>query len=73
MKEREIEENLQALPIHTIAKRPEHAVEYYKTALSELRQLSMHMEPGQFESAAKEGDRLTATELALWHQIQGKS
>jgi voltage-gated potassium channel Kch len=73
VKDKELEDNLQALPIHTSAKRPEHAVEYYKTAISELRQMSMQMEPGQFEAAAKAGDRLTPTELALWQQIQGKS
>ncbi len=73
MKEKEIEDNLKALPIHTIAQRPEHAVEYFKTAISELRQMSMQMEAGTFEAAAQKTDRLTATEMALWHQIQGKS
>ncbi len=73
VKDKELEDDLRALPIHTIAKRPEHAVEYFKTAISELRQMSMQMEPGQFEAAAKAADRLTATELALWQQIQGKS
>ena len=73
MKEREIEDNLKALPIHTIAQRPEHAIEYFKTAISELRQLGMQMTPGKFEETAKELDRLTASELALWQQIQGKS
>ncbi len=73
MKEKEIEDNLKALPIHTIAQRPEHAVEYFKTAISELRQMSMQMEPGSFEATAKQSDRLTASEMALWHQIQGKS
>jgi voltage-gated potassium channel len=73
IKEKEIEDNLKALPIHTIAQRPEHAVEYFKTAISELRQLSMQMEPGKFEEEAKQSDRLTASEMALWHQIQGKA
>jgi voltage-gated potassium channel Kch len=73
MKEKEIEDNLKALPIHTIAQRPEHAIEYFKTAISELRQLGMQMTPGKFEETAKELDRLTASELALWQQIQGKS
>ena len=73
MKDKEIEDKLQALPIHTIAKRPDHAVEYFKTAISELRQLGMQMTPGEFEQAAKASDRLTASEMALWQQIQGKS
>jgi hypothetical protein len=33
----------------------------------------MQMTPGKFEETAKELDRLTASELALWQQIQGKS
>ena len=73
MKEKEIEDNLKALPIHTIARRPEHAIEYFKTSISELRQLGMQMTPGEFEEAAKSSDRLTASEMALWQQIQGKS
>ncbi len=73
MKEREIEDNLKALPIHTIAQRPEHAIEYFKTSISELRQLGMQMKPGEFEETAKAADRLTASEMALWQQIQGKS
>ena len=73
MKEKEIEDNLKALPIHTIARRPEHAIEYFKTSISELRQLGMQMTPGEFEEAAKTSDRLTASEMALWQQIQGKS
>jgi voltage-gated potassium channel Kch len=72
MKEKEIEDNLKALPIHTIARRPEHAIEYFKTSISELRQLGMQMTPGEFEQAAKTSDRLTASEMALWQQIQGK-
>ena len=72
MKENEIEDNLKALPIHTIARRPEHAIEYFKTSISELRQLGMQMTPGEFEQAAKTSDRLTASEMALWQQIQGK-
>jgi voltage-gated potassium channel Kch len=73
MKDKEIEDNLTALPIHTIAQNPEHAIEYFKTAISELRQLGMQMTPGQFEETAKGSDRLTASEMALWQQIQGKS
>jgi voltage-gated potassium channel Kch len=73
MKEKEIEDNLKALPIHTIARRPEHAIEYFKTSISELRQLGMQMTPGEFEEAAKSSDRLTASEMALWQQIQGRS
>jgi len=31
------------------------------------------MKPGEFEQTAKDLDRLTASEMALWQQIQGKS
>ena len=73
IKDKELEDNLKALPIHTIAQRPEHAIEYFKTSISELRQLGMQMKPGEFEQTAKDLDRLTASEMALWQQIQGKS
>jgi voltage-gated potassium channel Kch len=73
IKEKEIEENLKALPVHMIAQRPEHAVEYFKTCISEIRQIEMHMTAGEFENTAKELDRLTQSELQLWRQIQGKA
>jgi voltage-gated potassium channel len=73
IKDKEIEENLKALPIHLIAQRPAHAVEYFKTCISEIRQIEMHMTAGEFENTAKELDRLTESELQLWRQIQGKA
>lgn len=73
IKEKEIEENLKALPVHMIAQRPEHAIEYFKTCISEIRQIEMHMTAGEFENTAKELDRLTQSELQLWRQIQGKA
>ena len=73
IKDKEIEDNLKALPLHLIAQRPAHAVEYFKTCISEIRQLDMLMAQGQFEQTAKELDRLTESELQLWRQIQGKA
>jgi voltage-gated potassium channel Kch len=73
IKDKEIEDNLKALPVHMIAQRPEHAIEYFKTCISEIRQIEMHMPAGEFESTAKELDRLTESELQLWRQIQGKA
>ncbi len=73
IKDKEIEDNLKALPLHLIAQRPAHAVEYFKTCISEIRQLDMLMEQGKFEETAKELDRLTESELKLWRQIQGKA
>ena len=73
IKDKEIEDNLKALPLHLIAQRPAHAIEYFKTCISEIRQLDMLMAQGQFEQTAKELDRLTESELQLWRQIQGKA
>ena len=73
IKDKEIEDNLKALPLHMIAQRPAHAIEYFKTCISEMRQLDMLMEQGKFEETAKELDRLTESELQLWRQIQGKA
>lgn len=73
IKDKEIEDNLKALPLHMIAQRPAHAIEYFKTCISEIRQLDMLMEQGKFEETAKELDRLTESELQLWRQIQGKA
>ena len=73
IKDKEIEENLKALPVHLIAQRPVHAIEYFKTCISEIRQIEMHMTEGEFENTAKDLDRLTASELQLWRQIQGKA
>ncbi|MEN9330241.1 MAG: hypothetical protein RLZZ484_1429 [Pseudomonadota bacterium] len=73
IKDKEIEDNLKALPLHMIAQRPAHAIEYFKTCISEIRQLDMMMEQGKFEETAKELDRLTESELQLWRQIQGKA
>ncbi len=73
IKDKEIEDNLKALPLHMIAQRPAHAVEYFKTCISEIRQLDMLMEQGKFEETARELDRLTESELQLWRQIQGKA
>jgi voltage-gated potassium channel len=73
IKDKEIEDNLKALPLHIIAQRPTHAIEYFKTCISEIRQLDMLMEQGKFEETAKELDRLTESELRLWRQIQGKA
>jgi voltage-gated potassium channel Kch len=73
IKDKEIEDNLKALPVHMVAQRPEHAIEYFKTCISEIRQIEMHMSAGEFEKTAKELDRLTESELLLWRQIQGKT
>ena len=72
-KEREEETNFSAMPIHTIAGNPEHAVEHFKSLLSTIRQLTLLTDPVMFEKTAMAQDRLSASEWALWRQIQAKS
>jgi voltage-gated potassium channel len=71
--ELEDEFNFSAMPIHTIAGNPEHAVEHFKSLLSSIRQLTLLTDPVIFEQIAIAKDRLSASELALWQQIQAKS
>jgi hypothetical protein len=71
--ELEDEANFSAMPIHTIAGNPEHAVEHFKSLLSTIRQLTLLTDPVMFEKVAVSKDRLSASELALWQQIQAKS
>ena len=68
-REREAANDLAKMPLHVIAARPEHAVEHYKTLVSEIRQLGLLTDVKQFESAARGGDRLTESEWALWRQL----
>ncbi len=59
-----------SLPVHMIAESPDHAVEHYKTLLSQIKQLALMTDGEKFEHAAKSSDSLTAKELALWQQIK---
>ena len=67
------EAELQTMPISTIAQRPELAVEHYKSLLSDIRRLALLTDEAAFDASAKAKDSLTATEMALWRQIQGKT
>jgi len=68
---REVRDDLAKLPLHKISQIPEHAIEHYKSLISEIRQLAILTDKEQFESVAKRLDRLTQSELALWRQIHG--
>jgi voltage-gated potassium channel Kch/DNA-binding transcriptional MerR regulator len=59
-----------AMPIHTIAAKPELALEHYKSLLGQIRQLALLTDPVAFERTAKARDSLTGTEAAFWGQIQ---
>ena len=65
--------DLARLPLHKIASRPEHAVEHYKTLISEIRQLGLMTDGPAFLATARDGDRLTSQELHLWREIQGEA
>jgi voltage-gated potassium channel len=69
------DENLKraSMPVHLIAERPDHAVEHYKSLLSQINQLALMTDGHKFEEAAKASDSLTAKELALWQQFKARS
>jgi voltage-gated potassium channel len=69
-RERLLMEDVSALPIHKIATKAEHAIEHFKTLISQIRQLGIMTDREKFEEVARQSDRLTANELALWQQIQ---
>jgi voltage-gated potassium channel Kch len=69
-RERELLEDVSGLPLHKIAGKSEHALEHYKSLLSQIRQLGILTDAKKFEELARSSDRLTDTELALWHKIQ---
>lgn len=65
------ETDLSKMPLHKIAARPAHAVEHYKSLMSQIRELGLLTDAAQFEHAAASADRLTVSELILWRQING--
>ena len=70
--ERTNKENTSQVPLHVIANRPAQAVEHYKTLLGQIHQLALMTDAAKFEEAARTSDRLTATEMALWQQLQSR-
>jgi Tfp pilus assembly protein PilO len=66
------EADLKSLPISTIAQRPELAVEHYKSLISDIRSLALLTDQAAFDATVKARDSLTASDIALWRQIQGK-
>ena len=61
------------MALHLVADKPEYAVERYKALMGQIHQLALLIDAASFEQAAKNSDRLTATELAVWNLIQHKS
>jgi tellurite resistance-related uncharacterized protein len=62
-------DDVSALPLHKIASVPEHAVEHFKSLISEIKELSVMTDHAKFEEVAISKDRITATDLALWKVI----
>ncbi|MGI9133748.1 MAG: potassium channel family protein, partial [Rhodoferax sp.] len=71
-REREQTEDLAQLPLHKIAARPEHALEHFKTLVSQIRQLGLLTDRAGFEALAGRG-RLSDDEMAIWQRIQDGS
>ena len=73
VKEQENEKSkIKSLPVHIIAEKPELAIEHYKNLLGQIHQLALMTDVDKFEAAAKTSDRLTASEMALWQQLQAR-
>ncbi len=60
------------LPLNLIAERPDHAVEHYKSLVNQIYQLALMADAQQFEKSAQRTDRLSASEWALWQDIQNR-
>ena len=62
------------MPLHVIAERPAQAVEHYKNLLGQIHQLALLTDAAKFEASARESERLSASEMAMWQQFKsGKS
>ncbi len=67
--DRELKDDIAGLPLHKIAAKPEHAVEHFKTLLSQIKQLGIMTDTEKFEYAAVNDARLSAKEFGLWKFI----
>jgi hypothetical protein len=48
-------------------------VEHFKVLLGQIRQLGVHTDVSKFDDAARQGERLSASEFELWKKIQGRA
>jgi hypothetical protein len=69
--ERNKELDVATLPLHYIAANPEHAVQYFKQVISQVRQLAIMTDKEKFHDLAVAKDRLTKDELELWKRVNG--
>jgi hypothetical protein len=68
----EEKENFSVLPLHKIAATPEHAIEHFKSLVSQIRQLGILTDLEKFEASASKNFTLTPGELNLWRHLQVK-
>lgn len=71
-REAEEKENVSVLPLHKIAATPEHAIEHFKSLVSQIRQLGIMTDLEKFEASASANFTLTPGELNLWRHLQVK-
>lgn len=71
-REFEEKENISVLPLHKIAATPEHAIEHFKSLVSQIRQLGILTDSEKFEASALKNFTLTPGELNLWRHLQVK-
>ena len=71
-REFEEKENISVLPLHKIAATPEHAIEHFKSLVSQIRQLGILTDLEKFEASALKNFTLTSGELNLWRHLQVK-
>jgi len=69
-RERQVAEDTSDMPLQRVAAEPRLAVEHYKQLLGHIRQLGCLCDAAGFLAVARQHDRLTAHELAVWHHIQ---
>jgi hypothetical protein len=48
-------------------------VEHYKSLISDIRRLALLTDEAAFDATVKARDSLSASDMALWRHIQGKS
>lgn len=68
-RERELMEDVSALPLHKIAANTEHSIEHFKHLLGQVRQLSLLTDQQKFQAAIDNSERLTETDKKLWALI----
>jgi hypothetical protein len=61
-----------SLPLNKIAENPDQAIEHYKSLVGQIYQLALMADAQQFEKSAQKSDRLSASEWALWQDVQKK-